>query len=349
MSIFLIRSVIATIGCGITKIGESSTEVFDASKKIEENSQLLATTSSQQITSARDVSNSMKSISSMTTHNAANARITNELMKHTNSSMGLADTSMQELLAIMQSISIASEKTSGIVKTIDEIAFQTNLLALNAAIEAARAGDAGAGFAVVANEVRSLALRSAEASMDTTNRIKEIILQVTTSVQKAHQVNKIFSTVSNDASEVAKLLQEISAASAKQADEVVHVEKVIMEMEDGIQKTATSTEESAMAAVHLKKQSMQMNGAVKSLDENLNGKRNQKEVKKTSLVNATDRKDCWTIKKCPKERRDICPAYPDNGQSCWKVSHTMCGGFQQGSARDKKEKCHECQFFQMSR
>ena len=93
----------------------------------------------------------------MTSRNADNAGQANGLMGDAKRVVATADGSMVRLTGSMGEITNASEETSKIIKTIDEIAFQTNLLALNAAVEAARAGEAGAGFAVVADEVRNLA------------------------------------------------------------------------------------------------------------------------------------------------------------------------------------------------
>jgi methyl-accepting chemotaxis protein len=96
-------------------------------------------------------------MASMTRQNADHATQAGNLMKEANRVVRAANTSMDDLTHSVQEIAKASEETSKIIKTIDEIAFQTNLLALNAAVEAARAGEAGTGFAVVADEVRNLA------------------------------------------------------------------------------------------------------------------------------------------------------------------------------------------------
>ncbi|SPE41427.1 Putative sensory transducer protein (fragment) [Candidatus Sulfopaludibacter sp. SbA3] len=89
--------------------------------------------------------------------------------------VGEANASLDAMVGSMQDISSASEKVAKIIKVIDEIAFQTNILALNKAMEAARAGEAGMGFAVVADDVRNLAQRSAQAARDTAAVIEESI------------------------------------------------------------------------------------------------------------------------------------------------------------------------------
>ena len=85
---------------------------------------------------------------------------------------------MQEMIRAMNIISEKSSEIYKIVKTIEDIAFQTNILALNASVEAARVGELGAGFAVVAREIRNLADKTSLASKNTTALIKESVSAV---------------------------------------------------------------------------------------------------------------------------------------------------------------------------
>lgn len=85
---------------------------------------------------------------------------------------------MGKMLQSMKSIDSFSKKIQGIIHMIDDIAFQTNILALNAAVEASRAGEAGRGFSVVADEVCQLASKSAEAAKSTTELIEATIQSV---------------------------------------------------------------------------------------------------------------------------------------------------------------------------
>lgn len=132
---------------------------------------------------------------------------------------------MADLTQSMDEISHASEETSKIIKTIDEIAFQTNLLALNAAVEAARAGEAGAGFAVVADEVRNLALRAAEAAKSTAELIDGTVKRVNTGTDLVSKTNAEFTKVAESAKKVGELVSEISAASREQAQGINKVLK----------------------------------------------------------------------------------------------------------------------------
>lgn len=246
-------------------LNEGSDQVASASGQVSSASQSLAEGASEQAASIEETSASLEEMSSMTRQNAESAHQADALMKETNQVVGQADETMTGLDKSMQEIASASEETSKIIKTIDEIAFQTNLLALNAAVEAARAGEAGAGFAVVADEVRNLSLRAAEAAKNTAGLIEETVKTVNSGSEYVSRTSEAFGNVAESAGKVGGLLGEIAAASNEQAQGIGQVNTAVTEMDGVIQKNAASAEESAAAAEQLNAQAEQMKSIVSEL------------------------------------------------------------------------------------
>ncbi len=212
----------------------------------------LSSSASEQASSLEETSASLEEMSSMTQRNAQDARAADQLMKKAKSVAAQADRSMSQLTESMEAISKASEETSKIIKTIDEIAFQTNLLALNAAVEAARAGDAGAGFAVVANEVRSLAMRAAEAARNTAGLISGTTTNVGKGCALVSQTATAFSEVGTTMAKTAELVAAIAAASREQATGIEQINKAVAEMDKATQNYAATSEELAASAGQFK-------------------------------------------------------------------------------------------------
>ena len=122
-----------------------------------------------------------------------------------------SNSSLAELIRAMDGITSASGKISKVIGIIDTIAFQTNILALNAAVEAARAGDAGLGFAVVAEEVRTLSQRCAEAARDSAEMLGESISKSQSGKARLDDVTTAIAGITEESSKV-KRLGEIGRA-----------------------------------------------------------------------------------------------------------------------------------------
>jgi methyl-accepting chemotaxis protein len=264
--VFLIaRSVANPINYISKGLADGASQVASASSQIAASSHSLAEGSSEQAASLEETSSSLEEISSMTKQNAENANQADVLMKETNTVVSTARDSMGHLTASMDEITQASEETSKIIKTIDEIAFQTNLLALNAAVEAARAGEAGAGFAVVADEVRNLAMRAAEAAKNTSVLIESTLSKVNQGSEYVQQTSGAFEQVERQSEKAGQLVTEIAVASREQSEGIEQLNRAVSEMDKVVQQNAASAEESSSASQEMRSQADNMHSLVKDL------------------------------------------------------------------------------------
>lgn len=264
-SILTARSVSRTLKAIIEGLTGTSREVGSGAGQLSQASQSLAEGSSEQAASIEETSSSLEEMASMTKQNADNAGQANQLMIETTQVVSTANESMKHLNASMLGISKASEETSKIIKTIDEIAFQTNLLALNAAVEAARAGEAGAGFAVVADEVRNLAMRAAEAAKNTASLIEGTVKRVTEGTAVVEKTNSAFSRAASSVAKMGELVGEITASSNEQAQGIEQINKAVAEMDQVVQQNAAHAEQSASASQEMSAQAEHMKDYIAKL------------------------------------------------------------------------------------
>jgi len=257
---------------------ESSSEQIGAvTAQVSSASQSFAEGASVQAASVEETSSALEEMSAMTKQNANSADMANTLMEEARAIITRASKSMEKLTGSMREISTASEDTSKIIKTIDEIAFQTNLLALNAAVEAARAGEAGSGFAVVAEEVRNLAIRAADAAKNTSGLIAGTVAKVQDGVEILRITNDDFSAVATSATKVANLINEIATASIEQAQGIEQINKAVADMDKVVQQNAANAEESASVSEEMSAQIYAMTNIVRSLAAIIDGRSSAKE------------------------------------------------------------------------
>lgn len=273
------KSVTGPLNRIIRNLSESAEGVFSAAVQESSSSQSLARRSSQQAASVEEVSASIDEMASMTKMNADNAGQAHKIMEASLALIRKTDEIMSELTDSMSDILAASKETSKIVKLIDEIAFQTNLLSLNASVEAARAGEAGAGFAVVANEVRNLAMRSAGAAKDSSDLIQGVTQKISNGNQITCRTLEAFKEVADNIESVKTLMAEIAAASDNQDQGIGQLNTVMGEMDHATQENAAAAEEAACFSQKMNEQARQMKQMVSELTLLMG---NRREVKRVS-------------------------------------------------------------------
>ncbi len=144
----------------LMQINGSANQVAEGSEQISSRAQALAYGASEQAGSLEELATVVNNISKHIKETEENANDARARTSQAGERVSMSNQQMQEMIEAMKNISEKSKQIGKIIKTIEDIAFQTNILALNASVEFARVGEAGAGFAVVAKEIRNLADQS---------------------------------------------------------------------------------------------------------------------------------------------------------------------------------------------
>jgi methyl-accepting chemotaxis protein len=254
LSVFSIQKLVKTLHKLDEDLLERSSEVDNLAQELSANSRSLSDGAYQSSSSLGETSSALEELSSMTKRNADNSVEADKLMQLASESVIRAQTSMDNVIEAMGEISSSGTEIGKIIKSIDDIAFQTNLLALNAAVEAARAGEAGAGFAVVAEEVRNLASRSADAAKNTANLIETTTRNIDSGSEMVNFTAENFKAVTDHANKVAQLIGEVAEASKQQTMGIDQISKAVNSLDLVTQHNAESAKQSSEIASNLGEQ-----------------------------------------------------------------------------------------------
>jgi len=253
-----INSLSSNIATLVREIRASSHTAMTLSEQLSARSAQLSVKTEQQSASLIQTAASMEQMAASTRNNADNTRLASERANLATVQARKGGELMGQVAHNMQSITECAQQMTEIITLIDGIAFQTNILALNAAVEAARAGDHGKGFSVVAGEVRNLAHLSAEAAKSIKSLIDVTSKNVTQGVTVVSEAEKNMHEIVNGSGHVSKLMDEISATTAEQEKGITQITQALSELERVTQSNVAMVDELSGSSDVLKNQVIEL-------------------------------------------------------------------------------------------
>ena len=270
----------------ISQLMQTSKQVAQASRKLNSNADQIAVGSSEvasQTNSVAVASEQMAATSSDIAHNCLSAAETSnrasdtarsgaDVVRQTINGMERIAHRVKDAAKTVEEFGARSDQIGQIIGTIEDIADQTNLLALNAAIEAARAGEQGRGFAVVADEVRALAERTTRATHEISEMIKAIqketkgavlaieegVAEVEKGTESSMKSGQALELILSQINDVTMQVNQIATAAEEQTATTGEITKNIQHVTEIVQQTAQGAAETASASSALSKEAEEL-------------------------------------------------------------------------------------------
>jgi len=242
----------------VRTIRASAQAVATGSRDIASGYSDLSRRTDNQSRTLQETAASVEQIAATVSENAEHCREANSIVTNVGDRADEAARSMQQVTGAMSRIESSTRKVADLVGTVQSIAFQTSILALNAAVEAARAGDQGRGFALVAAEVRALAQRGAEA----TDKIKALIATSSQRVKEGSTLvaaaERAVNAATTQIRNVIDRIGSVALASAEQSAGVEAVNEALARLEAVTKDNAVLVQDGARAAAAFEQTSQQL-------------------------------------------------------------------------------------------
>jgi methyl-accepting chemotaxis protein len=264
---FMGRALFNAVAAAVLSLKRCVGNMLEVSGHAAASGAQLADAVSAQAAALEQTAASLEELTTTNRQNAAHASAVAARMRETDALVQRATASMNHLVGAVRQIASTSGQTKHIASTIDEISFQTNLLALNASIEAARAGEAGAGFAVVAEEVRQMAMRAANESASIARLIEGAHALTAEGVSLSEQVNSVFQQVEAEARTASARMSEIQSSTTELVRGIDEINSATRSLDSQTQQTAAIAEENASTATLIQRETEHLNASIALLEE----------------------------------------------------------------------------------